>query len=197
MKRLIIALLVCTLGGRFVFAQEEAPKEPAGKMTRPTEITSFMNLLIGNWSVEGTIGDTAVKGRSRMELSPDGHCLLGTVSIDVSGELFHVNMVSGWDSSTGWLTEQGIGSDGMVYTLPWQKVSETVSEGSMEGTVDGTKVTAKNRIEKKPSGEVVFTSTQRTAGSEAQPDLKLVFRPNTRTAPRRSPTVIKMDIEKK
>ena len=87
----------------------------------------------------------------------------------------HFSLVSGWDSSTGWATEQGSGVDGGVYRLPWRKVSPNVDEGELTGTVNGVKITEKDRLERKGKDEFVVVCTERKEGEESLPDQTFIY----------------------
>jgi hypothetical protein len=98
------------------------------------------------------------------------YCHIGTVSYRVEKQLESFSLVCGWDSSTGWQTELGIGSDGGTYTIPWKKASPTVYEGELTGMLDGKKTTAKVRVEKTGKDEFRIAVTDQTEGDESRPD---------------------------
>ena len=143
--------------------------------TSPDDLAKVMSYYVGSWSVEGTMGDTPFKGRAYFRMPVGNHCTMGTVSFRAEKELISFSLVSGWDSSTGWVTEQGSGSDGTVYTLQWRKVSETVDEGEVVGTLNGKKVTEKNRLERKGKDDYVVVCTERTEGDKSMPDITFKF----------------------
>jgi hypothetical protein len=95
--RLAIAFIVAfTVLSNSVRAQDSAAKP---KM--PPELAKVMASYVGDWSVEGKLGDAAIKGKASFHMPPGEHCIVGTVSFEVNGELTHFSVVSGWDSSTG------------------------------------------------------------------------------------------------
>ena len=169
MRRSVALATLVLLASGVCFAGEKAQA--------PKELVEQYQFYSGDWTIEGTEGDTPIKGKASMRV-PAGmeSCLLGTESVRVGNEQTTGSFVTGWDSSTGWDTEQGIGSDGSVYRLKWHNVSATVDEGEMAGTVNGKKTSGKARTERKGENEVVFVMTERKMGDESLPDLRIVYR---------------------
>lgn len=143
----------------------------------PKELIEQYQFYPGEWSIEGSEGDTAIKGKASIRIpAAMKHCLIGTESVRVGDKQATCCFVTGWDSSTGWDTEQGVGSDGSVYRLKWRRVSATVDEGQFVGTVNGKQVTGKARAERKGENEIVFVMTERKLGDESLPDMRIVYR---------------------
>ena len=169
--RFVIALVVAfAIPCYSVRAQESAAKSKV-----PPELVKNMAYYVGNWSVEGKLGDAPIKGKASFRMPPGDHCLVGTVSFESAGEMYHFSVVSGWDSATGWFTEQGSASDGSLYRLHWRKVSETVEEGDLVGTLDGKEMTEKDRLERKGDDDFEVNCTERKAGDQNLPDQKFVY----------------------
>lgn len=168
MRRYVaLTTLVVVLASGVSFAGEKAKV--------PKEIVELLKYYVGNWTVEGTEGDKPLKGKGTFRLSPGEHCTLGTVSIRVGKEPMLFSLVTGWDSSTGWLTEQGSGHDGTVYRLVWRKVSATEDDGVLTGSVNGKECMEKNHLERKGEDEFAVVCTDRKVGKESLPDLTLVY----------------------
>ena len=89
----------------------------------PKELLKVLRYYTGNWSVTGSLGDAAIKGKASFRMPAGKHCIVGTVSFEAQGQPMHISLVSGWDSSTEWYTEQGLVSDGTVYAMKWRRVS--------------------------------------------------------------------------
>ncbi len=176
MRLSTISMLALAVLGNLVCAQEEAAPEAANKAQMPPEAVRVLAYYVGSWSVEGTVGDKPLKGTGRFDMPEGQYCVIGSVSFAVDGQTERFSIVSGWDSSTGWLTEQGVGSDGGVYSLRWKNVSAAVDEGELVGTVGGKQFTEKDRVERKGDGEFVVTCTERKLGDEVLPDWTLVYR---------------------
>jgi hypothetical protein len=167
--RLIVGTtaLVVVLASGVLFAGEEAKP--------PTEVVEALQFYVGNWSVEGSLGDESFKGKAVFRMPRGKHCHIGTVSYRTKEGRQHFSLICGWDSTTGWCTELGVGADGGVYQLPWRKVSAMVEEGELTETVDGKRGVAKVRLEKKGPNNVVVTCTERKLGDEKRPDLTFVY----------------------
>lgn len=153
----------------------EAVSFAAEKMKVPDEVLKVLTNSVGEWTVEGKEGDAPLKGKASFRMPPGKYCVVGTASIELKGEQFSFNFVSGWDVSTGWITEQGAQSDGSMYSIKWRKVSSTVDEGELIGTLGEKKMTEKDRVERKGANEFVVTCTDRKIGDEKLPDLTLIF----------------------
>lgn len=134
-----------------------------------------MQFYVGEWTVEGTMGDTPLKGRASFRMPAGNYCILGTVTTRAGKEPYSFSLVSGWDSSTKWSTEQGIGHDGSLYRLEWRKVSATVDAGQLVGTVNGKKCSERDRLERKGDAEFVVVMTERMEGEKKLPDVTLVY----------------------
>lgn len=141
----------------------------------PKELTRLMADYAGNWSITGTVGDKPFTGKASMRIAAGRHCITGTVSLVIDEKPVTFSVVSGWDSSTGWITEQGLVSDGTVYRLPWRSVSPNVDEGELVGTLRGMKVTEKDRLERKGKDDFVVVCTERMEGDEKLPDMTFIY----------------------
>lgn len=168
MRSSVALLSAVVLFGSTVSFAEEPPKVPE-------DVVKTLQYYVGEWSVEATIGDKQLKGKANFRTPRGKHCIVGSVSLGPKDEPFDFSLVSGWDLSTGWLTEQGLGVDGGTYTLKWRKASETVDEGELVGTLGDKKATETDRLERKSDNEYVVTCTQRKTGDKSQPDMKLIF----------------------
>ncbi|MEK6249712.1 MAG: hypothetical protein N2C12_16130, partial [Planctomycetales bacterium] len=135
-----------------------------------------LQFYVGSWSIEGKLGDAPFKGRASFRMPVGNYCTIGTVSYRGENRLESFSWVGGWDSSTGWVTEQGVGSDGGTYTIPWKKASPTVNEGALTGMLDGKKTTATVRVEKTGKDEFRITVTDQTEGDESRPDFSYTAR---------------------
>jgi hypothetical protein len=142
----------------------------------PKEIADLLRSYAGNWSVEGGEGETPLKGTASFRMPPGNHCIVGTVSARIGEEPFIFSLVTGWDSSTGWCTEVGVGSDGSVYRLEWRNVSPALDEGKTVGTFGGKQFTEKARLERKSRDHLVATITDRMMGDKKLPDMTLIYR---------------------
>ena len=141
----------------------------------PDDLAKVLKFYEGNWTLEGSVGDAPLKGRAMFRMPPSGHCILGTVSYRCKGERSTFSLVSGWDSSTGWSTEQGVDANGEVYTVKWRKLSDNIEEGELVGTAGGQTISQKTRLERKGDNTVVVSCTERKIGDEAQPDVTFVY----------------------
>ena len=145
------------------------------KPAPPNELVKVLEYYVGNWAITGSLGDIALKGKASFRMPAGKHCIIGTVNCRGKDGPFIFSLVSGWDSSTGWYTEQGLGADGGVYSVIWHKVSETVDAGEQTEMFEGKKVASKVKLERKGKDDLVVVCTERTAGDETFPDLKLVY----------------------
>jgi hypothetical protein len=162
----LVAVLVLLCSTK-AFAEDEAKI--------PEDLAKVMKFYVGNWNLEGSDGDKPLKGKASFRMPTGEHCIVGTVSFRVAGEPMQFSLVSGWDSSTGWSTEQGLAADGTVYTLKWHKAAETVDEGELVGTLDGKAVSEKDRLERKGNNMFVVSCTERQIGDKALPDLTFMY----------------------
>lgn len=142
----------------------------------PMEVLEDMQFYVGNWSIEGTVGDAPFKGRASFRMPRGNYCTIGTMSYRVEKRRQSLSLVCGWDSSTGEQTELGIGNDGETYKILWKTVSPTVAEGKVTGTLEGKKTASKARVEKTGKDTFVFAGTNGTKGDEKVPDFRYTAR---------------------
>jgi hypothetical protein len=164
--RAALGVVVVLVGG-FCCGQEQAKKE---QTKIPKEVQEELAYFVGNWTLESHIGDSTGKGKVSIRWAPGKHCVVSTSASVVEGERQHSTAISGWDSS-GWITEQGITCDGLVYTTRYTKGSPTTLEGKSSGTHEGNTGTAKVTIEKKGPDNYTTTLTDIVIGGEAVPDV--------------------------
>lgn len=145
------------------------------KAAPPKEVVAVLEFYAGNWSVTGMVGNAPLKGTASFRMPAGRHCVLGTVNCRSEQGPFTFSLVSGWDSSTGWYTEQGSGADGGVYSVAWSKVSENVDEGLQVEAFEGKKVTSKLRLERKGKDSFVVVCSERKGDNETLPPLTLVY----------------------
>lgn len=141
----------------------------------PKEVVQVLKFYAGQWSVDGKIGDTRYKGRALLRMPPGNHCIIGTVTMRSREDSFSFSIVTGWDSSTGWVTEQGAGMDGMIYRLPWKRVSPRVYKGNAVGTANGKRYTEQDTIEHKGEDHFVVVCTKRKLGDKELPDVTFKY----------------------
>jgi hypothetical protein len=181
MNRLLIATFAC-------FACALAVSCSGAEPEVPVEVSKLLAYYTGDWSVEVTVGDAKYKGNASFRMPDSKHCTIGTVSVRSKQDSLAFSLVTGWDSSTGWLTEQGSATDGTVYKLTWKNVSPNVDEGELVGTCRGVEVTERNRIERKSDDEMIVTCTERKDGDKSLPDMTLVYQRRTKKAAAKSAT---------
>jgi hypothetical protein len=150
------------------------------KAAPPKELVEVLEFYVGDWSVTGSLGGERLKGKASFRMPAGKHCTLGTVNCRSKDGPIIFSLVSGWDSSTGWYTEQGLAVDGGVYSVFWSRVSDTTDAGKQVETFEGRKVTAVLTMERKSEDEFVVTCAERTAGDEKLPDLKFVYHRETK-----------------
>ena len=136
----------------------------------------MLEYYVGHWAITGSLGDVALKDRASFRMPAGKHCIIGTVNCRGKDGPVIFSLVSGWDSTTGWYTEQGLGADGGVYSVIWHKISETADTGEQTEMFEGKKVTSKVRLERKGKDEFAVACTERTAGDEKLPDLRLSYK---------------------
>lgn len=158
-----------------VFALTSIASFADEKASPPKELVEVLEFYVGDWSVTGSIGEDPLTGKASFGMPAGKHCIIGTVNCQSKEGPIIFSLVSGWDSSTGWYTEQGLGSDGGVYSVIWSKVSDTVDSGRQVETFDGKKMVSTLKLERKGKDDLVVVCTERTAGDETFPDLKLVY----------------------
>lgn len=150
------------------------------KVGPPKELVEVLQFYVGDWSVTGSLGEDPLKGKASFRMPAGNHCTIGTVNSRSKDGPIIFSLVCGWDSSTGWYTEQGLAVDGGVYSVFWSRVSDTTDAGKQVETFEGKKVTGELTMERKSEDEFVVTCTERIAGNERLPDLKFVYHRETK-----------------
>ena len=141
----------------------------------PKEVQEELGYYVGNWTIEGKNGSETAKGKITMTWSAEKHAIFGDCSISAGKERFHSVFASGWDSTTGGITEQGLSADGEVYTIRYKLKTPDVLIGEATGSVAGKATQGKVRVEKKGPNQYVWSLTGNKRGDEALPDSELTF----------------------
>ena len=140
--KLTIALIALVVG----CASQVSYGQSQGRA--PTEVQQELEYFVGDWVLEGSVEKQPIKGKASFHWGPGKYCLLGSVEFVQGDTPQSFCLVAGWDSSTGWYTEQGVASDGTVYTLRWKRKDANTSEGEETSTLAGKSATAHYVAEK-------------------------------------------------
>lgn len=167
------AVGVILLAAGFSAAQEQK--------SIPQEVQQYLESWVGEWTIEGTWGNTPVQGRSSVRLSRGKNAMISDWSTRIGDQQIHGALVEGWDSSTGWTTEQGAVSDGEIYAVRWSKKGENLWEGQAQGSVAGQKTSSRQYLEKTATG-FVFRITENKRGDEVLPNWEVKFTRATKKA---------------
>ena len=146
-----------------------------GEQTKmPKEVQQYLQGWAGEYNIEGTWGDTPVKGRLSARLSRGRHANLYDWSFKMGDKDLHISTVEGWDAAGGWTIEQGVASDGEIFTTHWSKKADSMWVGESKGVVEGQSTSSRVSIEKTPDG---FTAkvTESKRGSTTLPDMQLKY----------------------
>ena len=141
----------------------------------PAEYVKLMEKLIGEWTVELTVGGESVAAECEFVWAPEGHCVeyhgVGSTGIPSCSGL------GGWDPAKKQAVFTEYWNGGRKNVLHYSVVSPNVLEGTMAGTTSDGKATAGQiRVEFTGPNECVFTATKVVEGDKVQPDQKTVFR---------------------
>ncbi len=142
----------------------------------PEEVAEVIQSSVGTWSVEIHTGDTTAKGKATIQLAPGGHCVVASLLATNESNFPSSTFLSGWDSSTRGFADQGLSSEGEVWTTRWSVRSKELCEGEYCGTVDGKKTTSKVTMERTSHDQIVVTVSERMKDSESLPDLRIEYR---------------------
>jgi hypothetical protein len=172
MKRFLAFVAACVVCGPALAAALCAAEQ---QKIVPKEVQEHLGYFVGTWTIEGKYGPAKVSGEISIRWSREKHVTIGDWSVRAGEERFHVAFVCGWDSSTGALTEQGIGVDGTVYTCRYTIESPNVLKGDGAGSCGGKTITDKVRFEKKGPNQFTWTMTDTKRGDEVLPDWELKY----------------------
>ncbi len=140
---------VCTVLATIVTMLTCAAATADTKSTPPDQVLNDLRYFVGDWTLTGAIGDQAIKGSAKIDFVPGEKCLLGTVSYKQGEGDSSFSFVSGWDSTTGGFTENGVTSDGAIYTLRWIRKDATTIKGKDTGTANGKAIVGDYTLEQK------------------------------------------------
>jgi hypothetical protein len=140
----------------------------------PDQYLQFMEKLIGEWTVELTVGGERVTGTCEFAWAPERHCVEYR-GVGPQG-ILSCSGLGGWDPAKQQAVFTEYWNGGRKNTLRYTAVSPTVFEGDMAGTdPDGTPTSGKIRVEFTAPDQSVFTATEVMKGNQQQPDEKTVF----------------------
>ena len=154
-KLQVIVILFAVFATNLASAQDEA--------VIPAEVLESWSALIGDWTVEGTIGSQSVTGSARFEWAEGRHCYFGkqTWEIDGDGRTIHLTQIAGWNPNKRETIEQGFSSIGGAATVRYKAPAK--EREAIEGTVEGVsgadiRWSGTIKIERKGADEFGLTS---------------------------------------
>lgn len=153
MKRLItvVAVLSIALLGRVAFCQDATGI--------PDEIIKELDGLVGNWKVEGKVGDKKQTGSCtiRWVLMEDKKCcLIGRGSYTTDGKTQNVVSLLGWNAATKCIEDRGFDSDGGSGILCWTVKSPGKWRGVLRIVANGQEVKSESDFIVKGPSEIVM-----------------------------------------
>jgi hypothetical protein len=142
----------------------------------PEEVQKELAYYVGEWTIEGKEGDLLVKGNMTMQWSRGEHAVFGDWKATIGDKPTQYAFVDGWDSTTGWITEQGNLSGGEVGVGHWRKVSETLRKAEFKSMLKGVELREKATLEIQGADTITVTLSERRLGDEALPDSVVTYR---------------------
>jgi hypothetical protein len=142
----------------------------------PEEHRKEMDNLVGDWEMEGEVGDAPVTAEYSYRWARQGHCLEYD-AVWGEGEMkARCNGLRGWDAVKREMVLTEYWNVGAVNTLRIKPTSPTVWEGTTVGSdPEGRALSGQVRITMKGPDEFVFEATKMVAGDQALPDMQLRF----------------------
>jgi hypothetical protein len=102
----------------------------------PQDVAAHFQYLIGNWHVEGKVGDTIVQGTYSVRWAPGRHCLLVTWTPDQDQPKegsAHMSGVIGYDWASNQTIENNFWSNGDHYTIRYDVSTPVRARGTING----------------------------------------------------------------
>ena len=102
----------------------------------PQDIAAHFQYLIGNWHVEGKVGDTVVQGTYSVRWAPGRHCVMVTWTPDPDQPeeaTVHISGVIGYDWASKRTIEKTFASNGDHYTISYVVSTPVRARGTING----------------------------------------------------------------
>lgn len=123
-----IVLLLLSFPGTRSYAQTDAV---------PPEVLESWSFLIGDWEIDGEVGEVAVKGTARFDWAEGKHCYFGRQvwQVGQNGGIVQLTQIGGWDAAEHATVEQGFSSAGSAATVHYSPA--TAAGQGISGTING------------------------------------------------------------
>ena len=160
-----------------VFYLGASPLAGDEEKSMPKEVRQYLKGWVGEYNIEGMWGDTPVTGRLSARRSRGRHANLYDWSFTIGGEngkTLHISTVEGWDPAGGWTIEQGVASDGEIFTTHWTRKGDNLWVGEAKGVAAGQSTSNKVTVKKTADGFTVKV-TENKRGDTALPDIELKY----------------------
>jgi len=130
----------------------------------PPAVVDSWSYLIGDWNVEGRVGEATVNGTASFEWAANKSCYFGKQawSINERGRKVELALIGGWDAVANETIEQGFSSSGRAATVHYQAPAEgaNVIEGRTDGVTGlGARWFGTIKLERTGPDEFQLTST--------------------------------------
>ena len=143
------------------------------EVTPPSEYIKPLAWMEGEWTYEG---DDGVTMALVMDLDESGNYLLGeAVTTDTDGDSQNTSIRIGWNPATSsvyWWTFDSAGGNA---SGPWTRTANGWSIRTTGVTADAETNSASQKLSRDGDDTIVWNSTDRTMGGDAQPDISIRF----------------------
>lgn len=149
----MVALAGCLIVASSVFGQ-------TADVGIPGDVLSEMKFLIGDWTMEGKVGDEVHKATFSHKWSSSMLCVNCDWVWSGPAETHKASQIIGWDGGTRELVVVEFGSDGYTGTARYKIKSPGVWEGQAQysGPQAGEGFKARVRLEKRNQDQWVWTA---------------------------------------
>jgi hypothetical protein len=133
----------------------------AADVTIPADVLTEMQYLVGDWTMEGKLGEELHKAKFSHKWSSSRLCVNCDFVWSRPAETLKACQIIGWDGGTRELVVVEFGSDGYSGTARYKIKSPGVWEGQAQygGPEAGEGFKASVRLEKRNQNEWVWTAT--------------------------------------
>ena len=132
----------------------------------PAEVLRSWGYLVGDWEIDGQVGDREVIGQATFEWADGKHCYLGRQVWEVGADerIIKLTLIGGWDAENKEAVEQGFSTTGGSATVRYQPASTVRDVRQVQGTTKGYELRGGQwngdvKIQRKGADEYSLTTT--------------------------------------
>jgi hypothetical protein len=139
--------------------KDTAKAAEATRTALPDNIAKELGFFVGEWTAEGNLAGTPLKGSWSARWAPQKHCILLSALFTLDGEEVHGTGITGWDNSKEEVVTRTFFSNGAMEDIRYKLASPGVLKGIHTVSTRGEPFKANCEVRTEQFDKWTFKST--------------------------------------